>query len=601
MPLLEASLSPIHPHLPLPFLKESHSQARLTMSHRPSQYIAPRQLLNNDILLFVLSLSSFQTATSMMATCYFLYHEGAKSILHDSPMTFDADMSEDNALALLRFIQAEDLSRCPHVCKLHVLMNSISDIVAESLIDLVPRMTSLKTLLVTIERALKSHPDLVPAFGSLRSIETLLVVNAGQCSCELVRALQSQLVAAEIYFDTAGQRPLLSSNPDFHPLIMLQKSPPTLKTLLSGFLVDNKFELMIILRPPDVTYPNMHTFVLHECPPIILSPYIKLFPNLAHLCVKYHSPSPWEDGQPNLLSSILPQVQRVMNLELPVLAPSGVSLAWTNLQEYTRPLMDLWALGLTCPITRLTLEDVPATRSAPLALTDVLAYARPTELAITFRKCSLTDVLETDFLSALHTKGASGLRSLMFVVWLHAGDCDLDVARALDDIVATVSCLNLTHLDIGTNNGGLDGEEAPSPSDEPGLPGPPPSEATGAAAPHFDAHTPTHTPMPDTAPSDHEDTPPPNAHASVPDSNFSNSDSDSDSDSESLSLSLGERTLDAVDVLALAERFLDTIPTLEDSLIAIQWPRRGGATLWTFVVLLLVQSRLSLLAYVFEL
>ncbi|KAI1782247.1 hypothetical protein LXA43DRAFT_906373, partial [Ganoderma leucocontextum] len=87
-------------------------------------------------------------------------------------------------------------------------------------------------------------------------------------------------------------------------------------------------------------------------------------------------------------------------------------------------------LGLTCPIRHLNLEDMPTT-CPPLALTDVVVYARPTELTVLFRKCSLTDVIESDFLSGLHTKGAEGLRVLSFVVWLRARDRDLDVGHAL--------------------------------------------------------------------------------------------------------------------------------------------------------------------------
>ncbi|KAM5542412.1 hypothetical protein V8D89_003871 [Ganoderma adspersum] len=381
-----------------------------------------------------------------MATCHFLYHEGAKIILRDTPMSFDEGTSEDKALALLRFLQAEDLSRCSHVRTLHVMMPSVPDAIAKALIQLVPRMTSLKVLFVAIESALKSHPDLLTAFSSLRNVENLLVANAGERSLELLRTIQSPLVEAEIYFTSkpaTGRGPAPSSKDEFHPLVLLRRCAPTLTTLVLGRFVDSNVKLVFI-RPPDVAFPNLHTLVLHDCVALTLAPYIKAFPNLAHLCVKYQDPGPWADVQPGALpppgSGLSELWQREMNMTLPgrldlSLSGSGSGSAgepraWARLEEYVGPLTDLWTFGLTCRIARLTLEDAPATR-APRALADVLAYARPTELSLVFRRCSLADVLQTDFLGALRTEGAAGLRSLMFTVWAREGDRGLDVGRVL--------------------------------------------------------------------------------------------------------------------------------------------------------------------------
>ena len=153
----------------------------------------------------------------MMANCHFLYHEGAKIILRDTPMSFDEGTSGKKALSLLRFIQAEDLSRCSHIRTLHVMMPSVPEVIANALIQLVPRMTSLKVLFVAIEGALKSHPDLLHAFSSLRNVENLLVANAGERSLELLRTIQSPLVEAEIYFTSkpAGG-PATSSKEELH-------------------------------------------------------------------------------------------------------------------------------------------------------------------------------------------------------------------------------------------------------------------------------------------------------------------------------------------------------------------------------------------------
>ena len=366
----------------------------------------------------------------MMATCHFLYHEGAKIILRDTTMSFEEGTSEDKVLALLRFIQAEDLSRCSHVRRLHVLMPTVPDTLVNALVHLVPRMTSLEVLFVSIEAALESHPGLLPALSSLQSLKTILVASAGERSCELLKAVRSQLAEAMIYFDST--RVAQTSKTAYHPLIMLQRSAPTLTTLVCGFLVDTNIQLVLV-RPPEVTYPHLHTLILHECAPLSLFPYTACFPNLAHLCVKYNGPSLWEDGEPAGPTNLdMAQRQREMNLSLAGQLAHASTPSQTPLPEYTGPLMDLWILGLTRPITRLTVEDAPAGGArAPRALSDVLAYARPTELSLIFRGCALADVLRTDFLGALASEGAEGLRSLMVAVWVREGDRALDVGRAL--------------------------------------------------------------------------------------------------------------------------------------------------------------------------
>ncbi|PIL30123.1 hypothetical protein GSI_07700 [Ganoderma sinense ZZ0214-1] len=82
--------------------------------------------VNMDIMLAILSHSPPKTATSIMETCRFLYHEGAKVILQQPVFLWG---SESQILALLRFIQAEGLSRCSYLRNL-VIIIQISERVA---------------------------------------------------------------------------------------------------------------------------------------------------------------------------------------------------------------------------------------------------------------------------------------------------------------------------------------------------------------------------------------------------------------------------------------------------------------------------------------
>ena len=152
----------------------------------------------NEALLFVLFASPPRTATSMMATYRFLYHEGAKLVLQHPAFL---DGSEQSALSLLRFIQAEDFSRCSYSRTLHILTDPISESVAKILVDTAPRMSNLECLCLKGEHSLEAYPYLLPAFTSLRSVKRLTMLGAGSQACELVKTLQSELVSAAILFN----------------------------------------------------------------------------------------------------------------------------------------------------------------------------------------------------------------------------------------------------------------------------------------------------------------------------------------------------------------------------------------------------------------
>ena len=384
---------------------------------------SPLPTLHDDVLFAVLSHSSLKTVTLMMATCHLLYHEGAKVILRNWPVTFDSIGSEHKARSLLSFLQAEQSSRCSHVRRLYISMQIMASAFARSLAGLLPFMTSLKSLFLDIEQPLQYHPSLFSALVSLRSIEDF-VVRGSERSCELIQSLPSSLVSAQLFFTppTEEARERLYSTTEFHPLVMLQRSASTLQTLTCGFWWDMNPTVFISL--PKVPYPNMHTFVFYKSRGPTLAPYVKAFPNLAHLAIPDSSLTPrWHSGHVQLAV-----IQRNMNLAR---SSARDSPAWKQLCDYDGRLVDLWFLGPSCPILRLVLNDTPNERP-PLALTDVLAYAHPTEFTITFSRCSFTDVLGSDFLNALGAEGASGLRHLTLSIDIDAKeDCDLDVGRAL--------------------------------------------------------------------------------------------------------------------------------------------------------------------------
>ncbi|KAI1789232.1 hypothetical protein LXA43DRAFT_588230 [Ganoderma leucocontextum] len=477
--------------------------------------------LNNDILLSILSISPPKTATSIMATCSFLYHEGAKIVLQD---IVEFNGSEEEALAILRFVQAEDLSRCPYVRKLRIV--TLPESVAKILADLGPRMTGLKWLILArAEQMFESYPYLLPTFAALRSLKLLVITHVGARCYEMIRTLQSELVFARIDFPP-GEAVDLSLAAS-HPIVMLKRSASTLEMLACTYLFDRKPERTF--SSPRVIYPKLHTLILQESFTPNPIAFIKAFPDLTHFHVE-------STLSPEDVEMSVSQSRREANLELQHPSKDGQPFGWKHLQEFTGHLIDLWVLGLACRITRLLLEDAPAAHP-PLVLTDVLAYARPMRLTITFENQPLTDVLGGGFLAALRSEGASSLRSLAFVIDLMAGDRHLDVGHALIDLESALSGLRLYDLLFTVCDIGLSEDpSALSASPAEGSPSTPSSPTQARAACPNSAENPT-------------------------------------------SLYLAERTLNDFDVLAFVRRLLTSIPTLENVNIGVERPGRCGGSM----------------------
>ncbi|KAI1789217.1 hypothetical protein LXA43DRAFT_948827 [Ganoderma leucocontextum] len=516
--------------------------------------------LNGDILLSILSVCPPKSATSIMATCRFLYHEGAKVLLQQ-PVALDG--SEQYDLALLRFIQAEDLSRCSYVRALRILTDPIAEAVAKILVHIVPRMSNLERLCLRGEQSLKVYPYLLPAFASLRSVKILVVCEVGAQSCELVRTLQSELVIASILFNPTAQfgtdqgQSFATSR---HPLHLLRRSASTLRELMCGFWCDAFTETPETLIPlPEVIYPEVRSLILCNNAAPNPIPYIQALPNLTRLRA---------ESNPIIVGAQLGvcRIQRQLNLMLQdltddgqALTDSGEPLVWKHIQSYNGPLSDLWALGITFPIPRLSLTDVPGARS-PLALTEVLAYARPIHLMLTFEDQPFTAVLRSDFLSALSTEDASGLRSLGLVIDLMAGDVDsnLDVGQTLTGIETVVSGLQLCDLQLVVRD--------ITPPDTASAPFPSPDGGERLAHAHEHAADAIQT-----ASGAAQGVPLP-AHTTT---------QAAETDNRAESFTLAERTLEDFDVHAFVDRLSTSIPTIQNIVVSIGRPRRCGGGLRT--------------------
>ena len=442
-PLSSIYLS-IHPPIAAESCSELHRlyTYEITLIHSQGSFIDMSEsstTLNSDILLSILSISTMKAATSIMGTCRFLYHEGAKIVLQ-RPVTLKG--SEQIILSLLRFLQAENLSRCSYVRTLEIFTDPVSEASAKILLEIVPPMSNLVRLSISAEQSFMAYPYLLPTFASLRSIKFLVAINVGAQSCEMVRALQSELITANIIYPEGGfGEPSQFFVPSKHPLQLLQRSASTLQELIcalwsDGYILSRTPEALP--APPAAIFPEVHTLLLRDSRGASPIPYIQALPNLTRLLADSHHTLVGE-----LARLAIAHANRQLNLMLqtPTLNHQDERLpefdeadgfVWKHIQSYHGPLADLWALGTTFHIPRLTVSDVPGIRS-PLALTEVLAHARPAHLMILFEDQQFTSVLESDLLGALESKGASGLRSLRMMFDLMASDVDenIDVGQAL--------------------------------------------------------------------------------------------------------------------------------------------------------------------------
>ncbi|KAM5543679.1 hypothetical protein V8D89_002930 [Ganoderma adspersum] len=459
----------------------------------------PPTTLNNvnDILLSIMAISPPKMATSIMATCRLLYHDGAKVILQ-SPVNLDG--SEKEALALLRFVQAENLSRCPYVRALHIVMDTVPPSVAKILANVVPRLTGLERLALVGEQIFESYPHLLSLFASLRSVKTLLVLDAGARCCQLIRTLRSRLVSAKIHFERE-QAAMLSLTASTHPVLLLAKSAATLESLSCGFLGNPDPHLTFF--PPKTTYPKLRSLALsHSVYPDPV-PFIRAAPNLAHLALES---SMLTDLTPSSFHLQIAEMQRAMNLELqggtpampfpmPVEAGAGdVPCRWAHLQTFTGRVVDL-------------------------------------HLQLFFKGQPLTDALGAgcDLRAALKSKGAAGVTRLVVQLDVMAGDREMDVGRALDDLASAIAGLNLVHFQLGVQDGGLSPAAAePYQHAAPNAS----SSSTGSESAHASACT-----------------------CSAP--------------VDRASLNVAERALDELDVHEYAKRLLGSLPSLYDAVPAV--------------------------------
>lgn len=303
----------------------------------------------------------------------------------------------------LSYLSTPEGTRYQFVRSLELGLWDVSEEAAQALILALPLLSSLNRLSISCdpEGSLLSYSGVSDAFAMLTTVRDLSISCAEEHALGMLRSLQSELISANINFSSDGEDAFFDVVPEhdwplYHPAVLLKNSASTLETLTSyrWFTHPN--------RAPDPTlvYPRMRK-IYHERAllPLTVS-YIRAYPNLAYL--KLTESELGADWRPDIQ-----RCTRRRHLNIAQQVASGCT--WRELGEFRGILADLYVLGLTCPIDKVELRDLPD--QVLFMLEPVLSDARPRRLKLP-RWPMIHDVPATDLFTFFRGQGGSRLELL---------------------------------------------------------------------------------------------------------------------------------------------------------------------------------------------
>ncbi|KAM5542664.1 hypothetical protein V8D89_003625 [Ganoderma adspersum] len=384
--------------------------------------------LTYDILLRMISLYSCASeAVPLIATCRVLYHEGTKIALRKPVVLFNAA----GLASFLKFLHAESSSRCRHLRQLELWGARVDAKLIRELLETLPLLVNLQNLqLADAEELLVSDPALPRAFAALTSLR------------------HSPLLSVAVDFITdcrynsaaLWDRLTLAQWPNYHPTTLLANVSSTLEELQCVTWSTNP-DWDVAINPSEKVYPNMRKLSM-ENPyfPLRIDPFIRAFPNLTHLNVHtkpegfyWNADFELEDLPASHEGNIVQQ-----------LTSCGT---WTHLEHFTGGLSELYAIGLTCRISRITIIDELNDELELETLATALQHARP--LHLKFQNgipYSLLEKSEPNFISTLRSEGISDLINLDIYILFKREDRGKDWRATVDNLVSALTGLRLKFL-----------------------------------------------------------------------------------------------------------------------------------------------------------
>ncbi|PIL30623.1 hypothetical protein GSI_07325 [Ganoderma sinense ZZ0214-1] len=384
-----------------------------------------------------------------MATCRVLYHEGAKIALKKPAVI----STVEQLASFLIFLRADNSSRCRYLRRLELVEFFPEDNVVQDLIETLPLLTSIENLQLTeAELILDVHHALTPAFCTLTTLRHIDFTGVKAKTCTLLLGLHAPLVSANLNFLSNDDEKLWDDLEDdawvrYHPTTLLDNFASTLEMLgcVSWYINHDMFIM------PTKVYPNMRklSFKLHYFP-LRIDAFIRAFPNLTDLQVntEYH------DGNIDLFSWDTMLDSHAMNVAQQHAHVNSCG-TWAHLEHFYGCLLDIYAIGITSHIRRITLVDLQDDGRRKGMLATVLRYARPLHLKLEMTSTLLGDADE-GFIAMLRDEGASNLINLNVHIYFIEGDQDKDLSIVIDSLISALTSLPLKFLELGFETSSLD-------------------------------------------------------------------------------------------------------------------------------------------------
>ena len=377
-----------------------------------------RMVLNADVLLLVFSLAHKQTKLALMSTCQVLYREGGRQFLKSE----NVGLGRENRLkSFLRFIDADGGSRMRSLGRLTLDINlSLSLSVAKRFRKMLERLGPISRLtdltILCLEPLLSSHPPLAKAIAGLTSLKDVDFQDVGKLSLKMLKSMKSELETADIGFERSKG----DTSEDF--IMSLAQYSSSLRCLSvrgdTGYTEDP--------QDGDPQYPHVSDLTLDEPESHITWHYTRAFPNLKKLSVVTMNHGLY-DADEDFRAENVAQLRR-----------HG---CWESLDSFDGAVIMLWMLGLSCPVSELSLEaDCSIT---PEIFRTCLLPTRATRLSISIFQFSL--FLDEQFTQAFEEGCAATLKVL-----------ELDLEICPDEYMLEGYDLDLGEVLVSRRFGNLD-------------------------------------------------------------------------------------------------------------------------------------------------
>ncbi|RDX49765.1 hypothetical protein OH76DRAFT_511176 [Lentinus brumalis] len=408
-------------------------------------------LFNYDILCELAYWSDEGTCATLMLTCRAMRTAAAKAVLR-RPCRLSEARDVHRFLCCLQV----DPSCFQHVRELRISFGTLPQEMSGRLLNCLQHLKRLETLVLSDgDDSLTALPGLLDTIAQLITIRKLEVRNAGDVTCRLLSRMQASLTHisldwlqedCDFFYSNFPSSSRYPQWPNYHPVPLLSKWRTTLEELECA----SWFNCPGGLPRYTQIYPKLRRLSIERDDNPRIAPYIHAYPNLTHLCVLSEYDQLWNYSGTALVDGIrLLRIRHATNVRSQE-GPDGAK-TWPQLQQFEGTLVDLYLLGITCRILRVSLCFSVNPRDLEL-LPPVLAYAQPQHLKVHGTGMLLAHP-RYGLTKLLREPCAARLESL--VLGLDFKETEgLDVVTTLNDLAESLKRIPLRRLRLclnGTN------------------------------------------------------------------------------------------------------------------------------------------------------